>query len=102
MFKPFERSDLVVEMYGDQPYEYYPLGKHIVRAPGVCGGRPTFKYTRLEVSVVLSDIKSGFTIDEVVADFHRSRLSREMVQEAIDLAQRAFVASTLFSLPVAI
>jgi hypothetical protein len=25
-----------------QVYEYIPLGKHIVSAPGVCRGRPTF------------------------------------------------------------
>ena len=32
------------EIIGGEPYEYYPITKHIV-APGICGGRPTFKYT---------------------------------------------------------
>ena len=40
-------------MVGGHPYEYYALGKHIVSAPGVCRGRPTFKYTRVEVAGVL-------------------------------------------------
>ncbi|MCE7986806.1 MAG: DUF433 domain-containing protein [Caldilinea sp. CFX5] len=26
----------------------------MVAAPGVCGGRPTFKYTRLEATMVLA------------------------------------------------
>jgi len=36
---------LVREIVGGEPSEYYPLGRHIVVAPGVCGGRPTFTYT---------------------------------------------------------
>jgi len=39
---------LVREIVGGEPYEYYPVGRYIVIAPGVCGGRPTFKYTRDE------------------------------------------------------
>jgi hypothetical protein len=57
--------ELVREMYGDSLYEYYPLGKYIVAAPGICGGRPTFKYTRLEVSVILSLIALGETVEQV-------------------------------------
>lgn len=83
MFKQFQPSDLVVEMVGGEPYEYYPLGEHIVMAPGICGGRPTFKYTRLEVRVILADLKAGYSVDEVVADFHRSNLSKKAVEEAL-------------------
>src|SRR5438093_7174788 len=42
-------QELVCEIVGGEPYEYYPLGQYVVRAPGVCGGRPTFKYTRIDV-----------------------------------------------------
>lgn len=101
MFKQFQPSDLVVEMVGDEPYEYYPLGEHIVMAPGICAGRPTFKYTRLEVRVILADLKAGYSVDEVVADFHRSNLSKEAVEEAIDLAGRAFLESSQSALPIA-
>ena len=102
MLKQFKPSDLVIEMVNGEPYEYYPLGKHIVMAPSVCGGRPTFKYTRLEVEVVLADLKAGYAIVDVVTDFQRSNLTREAVQEAIDLAQQAFLASSQSALPVAV
>ncbi len=102
MLKQFKPSDLVVETVGSELYEYYPLGEYIVMAPGVCGGRPTFKYTRLEVEIVLADLKAGYSIDEVVVDFHRSNLSKEAVQEAIDLAQQAFLASSQSALPVVV
>jgi hypothetical protein len=42
----FSVRQIVRELYGGSLYEYYPIGQHIVAAPGVCGGRPTFKYTR--------------------------------------------------------
>ena len=54
-----KHTDLVCEMQGDVPYEYYPIGQYIVAAPGVYGGRPTFKYTRLEVAVVLDLLAAG-------------------------------------------
>ncbi|MCP4359548.1 MAG: DUF433 domain-containing protein [Chloroflexi bacterium] len=102
MIKQFKPSDLVIETLDGELYEYYPLGAHIVMALGVCGGRPTFKYTRLEVKVILADLKAGHSIDNVVADFHRSNLTREAVQEAIDLAQQAFLASSQSAMPVAV
>ena len=80
-------------MYGGELYEYYPLGKYVVSAPGVCGGRPTFKYTRLEVSAVLALIASGETIEQVVQAYALSRLTPEAVQEAIRLADQALVQS---------
>ena len=42
-------TKLVREKMGGESYEYYPLGQYIVVAPGVCGGRPTFKNTRIDV-----------------------------------------------------
>jgi hypothetical protein len=30
----------IQEIRGGEPYEYYPLGRHIVVAPGVCKGEP--------------------------------------------------------------
>ena len=83
------RIELVREMFENEPYEYRPLGKHVVSAPGVCGGRPTFKYTRLEVSTILTLIASGQTIDEVVRAYSRSHLTPEVVKEAIRLADQA-------------
>ncbi|NKQ37356.1 MAG: DUF433 domain-containing protein [Chloroflexi bacterium] len=102
MLKQFKPPDLVVEIVGGEPYEYYPLGEYIVMSPGVCGGRPTFKYTRLEVEIVLADLKAGYSIDDVVTDFQRSDLTKEAVQEAIDLAQEAFLVSSKSALPAVV
>ena len=84
---------LMREIYGGEPYEYYPLGRYIVSAPGVCGGRPTFKYTRLEVSMILSRIAGGETIEQVVEAYALSQLSPQAVREAIELANQALIKS---------
>ena len=46
-------AELVTETVGGELYQYYPLGEHVVRAIGVCSGRPTFKYTRIEITGTL-------------------------------------------------
>src|SRR3972149_5083883 len=92
---------LVHEPVGGELYEYYPLGKYVVSAPGVCGGRPTFKYTRLEVSMILSRLAAGKTIEQVVQDYARSRLTPEAVMEAIQLANQALVQSVQVLQPAA-
>ena len=56
---PKAMKKLVHEVVGGEPYDYYPLGAYIVAAPGICGGRPTFKYTRIEVEVVLDLLAAG-------------------------------------------
>lgn len=87
------KSRLAREMYGGEPYEHYSLGKYVVAAPGVCGGRPTFKYTRLEVSVILSVIAAGQTVQQVVQAYSRSHLTPAAVREAIRLADKALLQS---------
>jgi uncharacterized protein (DUF433 family) len=42
------------EMFNGRPYYYVPLGHHIVRAIGVCGGEPVFKYTRIDIATILT------------------------------------------------
>jgi uncharacterized protein (DUF433 family) len=90
---------LIRETVGDMPYEYYPPGKHIVAAPEVCGGRPTFKYTRLEVSTVLDLLAAGWTIERTVHEYVHSRLTPETVTEAIKLAKKALVTATTIAQP---
>ena len=87
------KSELIREVYGDESYEYFPLGRYVVVAPAVCGGRPTFKYTRLEVSQILSLLASGETIEQVVRAYSLSQLTPEAVKEAINLAGQALVQS---------
>ena len=80
-----EMRQLVRETVGDEPYEYYPLGDYIVAAPDVCGGRPTFKYTRIEVEVVLDLLAAGESMDRLVENF-QGRVPREAIEEALKLA----------------
>jgi uncharacterized protein (DUF433 family) len=76
---------LVREIVGGEPYEYYSLGKYVVAAPGVCGGRPTFKYTRIEVEVVLDLLATGESIEQLVENF-RERVPKAAIEEALKLA----------------
>ena len=79
---------LVRETLHGEPYEYYPLGKHIVAAPGVCGGRPTFKYTRIDVRHALGRLSMGWTVEQVAESYS---LPVAAVREAIDLAAQALI-----------
>ena len=80
------KGPLVCEVVGGEPYEYYPLGEYIVAAPGVCGGRPTFKYTRIDVRHAIGLLGAGRTIEEVAASY---RVPIAAVHEAVDLAVEA-------------
>lgn len=75
----------VREMIEGESYEYFPLGEYIVSAHGICGGRPTFKYTRVEVEVVLDLLASGEPLEQLVENFE-GRIPREAIEEALRLA----------------
>ncbi len=81
---------MVREEVGGVVYEYVPLGKYIVSAPGVCRGRPTFKYTRIEVAGILDRLAAGHSVEEIVEGF-QGRFTREALAEAIQLAAKALV-----------
>jgi len=78
---------LVREIVGSEPYEYYPVGRHIVVAPGVCGGRPTFKYTRIDVRHALRLVAAGRAIEQVAKGYE---IPVAAVREALTLAAKAF------------
>src|SRR3954471_22519272 len=82
---------LVHEVVGGEPYEYYPIGRYIVVAPGICGGRPTFKYTRIDVRHALRLLAAGRTIERVAQGY---QLSADAVREAVTLAAKAFDLTT--------
>ena len=84
------KRKVVREEINGQAYEYVPLGKYVVSAPGVCRGRPTFKYTRIEVAGVLEWLCAGNSLEELLAG-HKGRVSREAIQEAATLAGKALV-----------
>lgn len=60
-------QQMVREIYGGDVYEYYPLGKYVVAARGVCGGRPTLKYTRMDARWVMMYLNHGRTPEELAA-----------------------------------
>lgn len=94
--REFEKPKLVQEQYGGETYEYYPLGKYVVVAPGVCGGRPTFKYTRLEVSMIISLVAQGISVPEILERYSESRINAEAIKEAVELGNRALTESARF------
>jgi uncharacterized protein (DUF433 family) len=74
------------EQVGGEPYAYYPIGQYIVAAPGVCGGRPTFKYTRIDVHHALGLLGAGRSMAEVAKAYE---IPLEAVKEALHLAVEA-------------
>lgn len=80
------KKQLVREIVGGEPYEYYRLGRYIVSAPGICGGRPTFKYTRIDVRHALSLVSAGWPVEMVAKDFD---LPVQAVKEAVKVASKA-------------
>ena len=74
---------LVRETFHGEPYEYYPLGKYIVAAPGVCGGRPTIKYHRLDAMHIIGFLERGDSPKQIALNY---RIPIAAVREAIKLA----------------
>jgi uncharacterized protein (DUF433 family) len=83
-------TKVMTEIIQGETYQYYPLGKHVVRAVGVCGGRPTFKYTRIEIAGTLDRLAAGESLDEIVAGY-RGRVSRDAIIEAIQIVTAGFL-----------
>jgi len=83
---------LVTEIINGEAYSYYPLGEHVVRAIGICGDRPTFKYTRIEITGVIDRLASGENIDNIVHGF-RDRVSQEAITEALRVVTTHFLES---------
>lgn len=82
---------LIRELVGGEPYEYYAVGRHIVVAPGVCGGRPTFKYTRIDVRHALNLLAAGYTVARIAQNYH---LPVAAVREAVALAAKSLTQET--------
>ena len=43
--------------------------QHIVREPGICGGEPVVRGTRVTLRTVLASLAEGATVSEIVDDF---------------------------------
>jgi uncharacterized protein (DUF433 family) len=64
--------------------EYYPIGKYVVIQPGVQGGLPTIKNTRITAGVLVGWVEQGYSPAEVARDY---RIAPEAVEEAVELAK---------------
>ena len=89
---------LVRETRGGEPYEYYALGEYVVVAPGVCGGRPTFKGTRLEVQVILDLIAADWSQERILQEYRDSGITAPAIAEVVRLAADA-LRSTVETVP---
>ena len=85
-------SNPITEIVNGEKYQYYPLGQSVVRAIGVCGGRPTFKYTRIEITGALERLAAGEPIEQIVEGY-RGRVSRDAIIEAISIVNKQFIES---------
>ena len=85
-------AELITEMVGGEPYLYYPLGDYIVRAMGVCGGRPTFKYTRIEITGTMERLAAGESLEAIVEGYG-GRVSREAILEAVRVVTTQFLTT---------
>lgn len=77
------QKELISEWYGGERYEYYPLGDYVVMAPAVCGGRPTFKYTRIEANGALNLMAAGYTLEQIAQRFE---VPPQAIAEALRIA----------------
>jgi uncharacterized protein (DUF433 family) len=77
-------GELITEIVNGESYQYYSLSENIVRAIGVCGGRPTFKYTRVEITGTLERMANGESLDDITKGY-RGRISHDAILEAMIL-----------------
>jgi uncharacterized protein (DUF433 family) len=77
-------QEMVREFFEDGVYEYYPLGEYVVAARGMCGGRPTIKYRRLDARHIMGFLKRGDTPEEVAENY---RIPLEAVHEVVRLSK---------------
>jgi uncharacterized protein (DUF433 family) len=56
----------------DEPPTEHP---YITRVPGICGGRPIIRSTRIAVSLIAGLYKAGDTVDEILESYPHLRPS---------------------------
>jgi uncharacterized protein (DUF433 family) len=61
------------------------LKTRIVMRPGVLGGKPVIRGTRIAVEFILSLLSSGMSVDEILGDYQH--LTREDVLAALHYAE---------------
>lgn len=74
---------LVREEINGEVLEYHPLGDYVVIQPGVQGGMPTIKNTRITAGVLVGWVEQGQSPQQVAREY---RLPLAAVKEALALA----------------
>jgi len=67
------------------------LGRYVVADSGICGGKPTFRGTRILVADVLGQVARGMAGETIVEEW-RGAVSMGAIAEAVRLAREALVA----------
>ena len=70
------------------------LGRYVVADSGICGGKPTFRGTRILVADVLGQVARGLAWETIVEEW-RGAVSVEAIARAARLAREAPVARPL-------
>ena len=70
------------------------LGRYIVADSGICGGKPTFRGTRILVEDVLGRVARGMAWETIVEEW-RGAVSMDAIAEAVRLAREALVRKSL-------
>jgi uncharacterized protein (DUF433 family) len=70
------------------------LGRYVVADSGICGGKPTFRGTRILVADVLAQVARGMAWETIVEEW-RGAVSMEAIAEAVRLAREALVTRPL-------
>jgi len=70
------------------------LGRYVVADSGICGGKPTFRGTRILVADVLGQVARGMAWETIVEEW-RGAVSMDAIAEAVRLARDALVARPL-------
>ena len=65
----------------------------IVSQPGVLGGKPVIRGTRISVAFILHCLASGMTVDAILGQY--PHLTREGVLAAVDFAARVMEGESI-------
>jgi uncharacterized protein (DUF433 family) len=69
--------------------EFRELGRFVVADPVVCGGKPTFKGTRVMLWQVLDQVAAGMPWEQISWSW-RDKVSNAAIAEAVQLAASHF------------
>ena len=75
-------TDFIIERRGGALYAYIPLGRFVVAAAGVCGGRPTIHGTRIDARHVFAALQTD-TPARVAREYG---IALEAIKEVVELA----------------